>query len=631
MLAKYECAKLYGKLRATQRAEELAKLQQELSEKEKPGAEKAANEEELQELRDRIEELNASKLDDGPEWTTMSAYDAFREIEENLTRSNKTLKDFADAANGNGAQAGRQEQLLAYLYSDWTDEEMQKAVEKGRQMYDQFLERQAHLKQQAEAVEAEHKRQDAQPRITAEQIASLRDRIQRMKKEKGIDLEEFLDAGGQGRYTGELEDKELYFAELQPFEILYAAIGTPKEQEVLKTLSGVYYDEAVKALDYLENLAASAKQDVNRYNYADMGTKRLADWFNSHDYSNVLQNYILGIEKVEKKEKQDGTSYTVFSLAKDLPGEKFDPDKVEDFDPQILERAKTLYQENEDLFSSALDNMHIITHETYGAVLGGALQRLQPIDDFAQGYEGALAKLNEFRHLMFEIYKQDQRVCKLGTDLEPVYVEPLYPDPDTGKVDFAAAKFCHTESEILKTCHKMLKDGAEGVSWNSNEYNDIMRAVQELDTKLQTLSGGDQNPEQEYIDAISDILNKCSLYFQHKADDGIKNDGTMDKIVAVERISKMLKERYRTVTGEEYTDPIAAKAELFDQDEMIQPVDETLRGKAYVQDVGLKKIASIKAHSLSKKELKDLTKKRPSLAAGNGGQKVIIEEPRMSK
>ena len=49
----------------------------------------------------------------------------------------------------------------------------------------------------------------------------------------------------------------------------------------------------------------------------------------------------------------------------------------------------------------------------------------------------------------------------------------------------------------------------------------------------------------------------------HKAVDGVKNDGTSDKLIAVERVDKLLRTRYQSIEQRDYEDQLGGVAELF--------------------------------------------------------------------
>ncbi len=511
---------------------------------------------------------------------------------------------------------------VEFLYTEWTDEELQQAKDQAKALYDAYLGGVEYRKNHAILLATEQRRQDRLPKISQEQIQDLREKVKRLRDVSGVDLDEFINSGNHRRYSSELgEDR--YLIDMTPFDIVVAAMGEPKEQEQLREIPNMYYDEAVKALDYLERTAEAAKKDPNRYNYADMDTKNLAFWFNSHNLDSVLKNVVLGINDVKKESRGDGTQYTVFEFAQDLPTAKFDPDKIEDFDPAILKRAQDLYNEHKDMFDNAFARMHDLTHETYGAVLGAALEGLRRLEGTPD-----MAALNEFRNLVFEIRKQDPSVCKIGTDKEPVYVEPLLPNPKNGEFELAKASFRKEEADILDVCYKELKAGADSVSWNSGEYNDLMRSVISLRDALKQPQKSDPEARKEYVDGLRDILERANLYFLHKANDGYKNDGTNEKIIAVERMCKMLRGRYEALTGAPYSDRISLLAGGFDDEEEMEaaPRDPSLRGGAYVLDEGHRKIDQIKVRA---RELQ--ASRRASVASVKDVPKVEQGQPKAGR
>ncbi len=438
-------------------------------------------------------------------------------------------------------------------------------------------------KQRQQALEAEAQL----ARISDEQLASLRTKVEEMAA-NGIDLAEYMDSSDHGNYLSELGDD--YLAEISPFDIAMGSTKGVAFEESIKKLPNKYFDEAMKALAHVEDLADKAKNDPAKYDYADEKAEDLAYWFNRHEYSAITENSLLTLKPVEERTNERGKKYTVFELTKDLNKVKLDRDKLQGLDVQAMEEAQQLFNDNKEAFAKVFDVMSTRVHAKYGVEAAWARDILNNLDKNEAGFEDPmmLKKLNRFRHLMYRIKVQDELVCKLGTDKNPVYVEPV-----AQLTDFTEEKAKLIECDVLDQCYKDLKEPSERVRRNSQEYMDLMDSIKNLKEVVRRDYGSDREAQDAYTREIEHVLNLANHYYVHKAADGIKNDATLDKIIAVERISKTLKTRYKLITGMEFTDNISKEASLFGEPKQVK---EDLTGDQYVLGTAGGKINQMKEH-----------------------------------
>ncbi|MBQ8116920.1 MAG: hypothetical protein IJ147_02485 [Lachnospiraceae bacterium] len=437
------------------------------------------------------------------------------------------------------------------------------------------------IRQQAIAAESKL------PRISDEQLAAIRTRVKQLE-EKGINLAEYMDSSDHFEYITQLGGG--YIAEISPFEIAAGSTRGTAYEEMLRKLPDKYYEETMKALKHVEELADKAKADPSKFDYADEKAEDLAYWFNRHEYSSIMQNSILDLKPVGERTNERGERYTVFELAKDLNKVKLDRDKLHGLDVQAMEEAQKLFNDNKEAFCKIFDIMDTRLHSGNGAVAAWARDRLNEIDKNEAGFDDPflVKKLNQFRHLMYRIKVQDELVCKLGTDKNPVYVEPI-----DQLVDLRDEKVKVEECDILDRCYRDLKEPSERVSRNSDEYKDLMAAIKDLKETVLQDHVTSKEAREAYAQGIERVLNLANQYYVHKADDGVKNDATLEKIIAVERVSKTLKTRYKCITGKEFTDNISKEASLFGEPKQAK---EELTGDQYVLGTAGGKIDQMKQH-----------------------------------
>ncbi len=186
--------------------------------------------------------------------------------------------------------------------------------------------------------------------------------------------------------------------------------------------------------------------------------------------------------------------------------------------------------------------------------------------------------LNEFRRLMYQLKPEDTRICKIGDDRTPQIVKPLEKNVtfDRNRLD--------QEAQILDSCYHMLEEASHKVWTNSGEYNRLMESVKSTRDLLRTTPEG-ENARREYSRAVYKVLEDINTYRQHKADQGIKNDGTRYKLMACERIDKLLRTRYESLEQRSFQDERKPIADLFEV-----TVRENLTGDAFVLAKAVSKI-----------------------------------------
>ena len=466
-------------------------------------------------------------------------------------------------------------------------------------MVESAIERKKARAEEAMRQEKIREEEEKGEKINADQISVIRNKVIKLQ-EAGIDLDEFIDSSAYENYKKGLED---YNAEVSPVELALLTLKGDAGEKYLKSVPAKYAGEAENVLNHIELRFKDASENKDKYyNCADEKAQDLAFWFSRHEYSTIAENSLLKMKEVSKKEDKEGKEYTVYELTEDLNDAVLDPDKAAGLDINTLKEAKKLFNDNKDAFSLIFNKMKESVREEYWAGKANAMYFLKDLgsEDHEIEDKEIMKKLNNYRHLMYKLKQQDERICKIGTDRRPVYVEPLEEN-----TDFTSQKVILTESLILDECFRMLEEPAGRVHRNSREYLELMASVTELKENLNKTYEYSNDARINYIKGIEKILMKADVYYKHKAETEIKNDATHDKIAAVERVSNLLKSRYRGVEQENYMDLISKTETLFEE-----TVDPKLKGDKYVFGKAKGKIQFMKEHL---KELQDaIDKENPN-------------------
>nr|MCR5624766.1 hypothetical protein [Lachnospiraceae bacterium] len=199
-------------------------------------------------------------------------------------------------------------------------------------------------------------------------------------------------------------------------------------------------------------------------------------------------------------------------------------------------------------------------------------------------------ELNKMWQKLYSFNKNLKKdVCKLGTDEKPILINPL------GENKSFSSQFRKKESDVLEICSNMLSEADSHVKMNSSEYNSIKKAVSDAKKLMDKDYSDKGTARKNYLDSITDIMNKINIYRLHKARKGIKDDGTRYKLMAVERIDKLLNTRYKSLTGKDYSTNIKGNNSFDPKKDLdvTNQIDSGLTGDAYVLACAKQKISNI--------------------------------------
>ena len=175
------------------------------------------------------------------------------------------------------------------------------------------------------------------------------------------------------------------------------------------------------------------------------------------------------------------------------------------------------------------------------------------------------------------------------------------------------AKIEVKEKNFIHACKEMLSIPAKKAQHNSEEYQKIISALDDVNDVLKKGYATATEAKNAYVKSIKKVLNNINRYRVHKAADGVdKNDVENEKIIAIECVDQYLRMRYKEFVKKDYEDEIGAGKGLFNVN-----VDSGKEGDEYILDKGLNKIDNMK-------------KEIDHLRAHKGGAKVE-EEPEVGE
>ncbi|MCR4584187.1 MAG: hypothetical protein K5686_00545 [Lachnospiraceae bacterium] len=408
--------------------------------------------------------------------------------------------------------------------------------------------------------------------LTTNEIKTMQDKFLALT-DAGLDWEEFVDTAAYNKlmFTHGFKTSEY---STSPYNLAMRSLEGREGENYMKThLSVSQYDQMMKALEVIDKEFKEKGQGL-----MDMDVQELSGWFNHSGYD-MIQNTILMTNGFEEK-IVDGKSVKYIDLSSDVDESKLDRDLLtEDSYKKLIENAKEaqkIYNDNKNVFREIFDTMQSL----HGSNLGGEI--LGDMVKSASMNKKALGEMNRFRHLLFNMKVADADTCKLidlKNNNKDVLVKPLDENTtfDKNMVD--------KEKSYIDTCIEMLKEPTNRVSRSSREYWNVLDSLADMKKSMDKTYENDEEAKRAYIKSVNKVLSDINKYREHKAKDGVKQDATRDKLIALERVDKLLRTRYRSMEQREYEDNIYGIAELFKVE-----VEEGKMGDEYLYDKAMAKI-----------------------------------------
>ena len=457
--------------------------------------------------------------------------------------------------------------------------------------------------------------------LTDKEIGDLKTKFTTLS-EAGLDWFEYVDTGAFEKFLK--ANNIVIGGNFDPYEIAKKACDGPLAEETLKSTCSVpNYQQTMKCLDLI-----GAEFEKKKEAIADMDVETVSGWFSQNGY-NMMENSILAVNGFEEK-VIDGQVRKVINLGNGIDVEKLDRDRLNLEQYQRLvdsaKEAQKLYQENERSFQYVFNTMNT---KKESSNFGGALMYVGSNIRNINNDPELLNKLNRFRHLLYRIRQADQDVCKLvdvnekTKEKTEITVEPL---PENVQFD---DQMLSREVDILKVCYNMVHEPSTRVKRNSGEYESVMSSILNAQKVLKKKYDSNEEARKAYVKAVNKVLNNINRYRLHKANDGVKQDATHDKLIALERVDKLLRTRFQALEQREYEDAIGAVPELFKVD-----VEPDKLGDQYLLDKALGKIRNM--HKQIEDYRKEIDEEQKTIKRSNsiGGilhHNILDEEPAEKK
>ena len=415
--------------------------------------------------------------------------------------------------------------------------------------------------------------------LTDKEVEALQNKLTNLS-EKGLNWDEYVNSGVYKQF---LDEHNIQMGgDFDPVEIAKNCNAGPAAVEkVKKTVSKFSYDQAMECMNLIE-------QEFDQLeNKADMSYVKsafdLSKWFNRNGYD-MAENSLLVVNGFDEV-KINGETFKTIKFGEEISEEKLDRDKLDsDAYKGLIDKAKEarqLYVENEKEFSL----IFAVMRNYEDGWNDYSIQTFRKMEKITENKE-LMDKANKFRHALYEIKAADERVCKLVNVKEhnkPVLVDPL--SADTVFDTWTVAR----EKGVLDTAYEMVLDPTNRTKRDSAEYKKVMASILKAKDILSQNYPNNETARRAYVKQINTILHNISEYRNHKAKDGIKQDATEEKLIALERVDKLLRTRYQSLEQREYEDNLSGLSELFEI-----KIDEEKFGDQYLLDKAKQKIENMK-------------------------------------
>ncbi|MCR5118772.1 MAG: hypothetical protein K6B44_04030 [Lachnospiraceae bacterium] len=408
--------------------------------------------------------------------------------------------------------------------------------------------------------------------LSDKEIKKMQDMITELY-DKGLNWDELLNTSAYNRIMHENGFKTSEYHNT-PYNFAKRSLeGKEGIKELKETLSIPRYDQVIAVLTAIEKEYAAKGNSI-----MDMDVLELSGWFNSNGYD-MIRNTILMTNGFEEK-IIDGKSVKLIDLSNTIDDSKLDRDLLDmDSYNKLVSDAKEaqkIYNDNKTTFREMFDVMGSVRRGNLdGEILGSMVAD-------ANMSKKTLAEMNRFRHLLYGMKVADADVCKLvdlKNNKKNVLVQPLAENTEFTK------DMVKTEKDYLDTCIEMLKEPTTRVKRSSSEYWNVIDSINDMKKSMDKEYASNEEAKRAYIKSVNKVLNDINKYREHKAKDGVKNDATHDKLIALERVDKLLRTRYKILEQREYEDNISGISELFKIE-----VEKGKMGDEYLLDKALQKI-----------------------------------------
>ncbi len=410
--------------------------------------------------------------------------------------------------------------------------------------------------------------QIAEP-VKDEDLEKLQDQLQKIKEIPHVSLNFLRQTGVYRRYltTQNVEEGGPY----DPLAIAEKSMQGEDALRQLKTeLSTPNLQQALRIMEDLTETLRNPNSPLMTVRPDEM-----ISYFNSYGVDLLIHSPLCSHSYAMDKTLEGVNHYFTFS---DVPRDKtIDRDRLSDLDMKKIKElvgvAHTYYKQNQDDLDEMLDNLY--SSKNFENTFTLEVEKHPELQN----------KLINFFKLVSNIPSADPDICKVidrntGNAME---VSPLKENCAFNR------EFINNEKELLENCYEMLYQPSTRVWWNSSAYKTIMSSLSTLKNDLGKEYPNDGQRRATYEKNLQTVLNNISKYQIHKATDTIKNDATREKLIAVERVEKLLSVRLKSLNG-----PAYAKRQEKLKDVIDVRIENNKVGDEYLYDKAIAKIQTVK-------------------------------------
>ncbi len=433
-------------------------------------------------------------------------------------------------------------------------------------------------------------RHNGQKTITKEQYNKIYDSYAALLN-KGFNSAEYVDSRA---YKNLLEKFNINYDQNHSFDPLAAAsdiIKADKTQkaEIMDSITEKKASEFIRALDMMNEHMDKCIADGKPETFADIKGIDIKVWFErckippfiTYDVeSKIVKNW-----RGDKEIQYTKLEPNILEFMDLYNSGKFDPDLNSEFSQKDIDEVVKVFNTDKEFYTEQLKDLYRIKGDKNRS---GGTQEYQYM-----GYDSLSTeeryKFNRFRSALFKVKLKDESVMKLGDDNNPIYTTKFTESDKDFEYNDTSVK----ETKMLNACKKMLSDARQ--KRNSKEYDNIQVAIRNMqDVVSDKITSEEKSKSVLYTEKVEEAIIAIGRYYAHKAADGETSLSTQHKYPVVQRIEKVLMDRYEALTGRTFVDDHPDMKDFYNTDKAVKDKKgNLLKGDEYVRSISKQRIKNV--------------------------------------
>ena len=431
---------------------------------------------------------------------------------------------------------------------------------------------------------------NGQKTVTQEQYNKILDSYTALLN-KGFRADEYVDSRA---YTNLLKDNfNVNYDEVRSFDPLAAASDIIKadktqKEDIMDDLTEKKAAEYIKALDMMNAHMDKCIADGKPETFADIKGFDVKVWFDhckippivTYDVESKIEKNYNGDEEVHYTKLEP----TILDLVELYKSDRFDPDLNTDFSQKDIDKVMEIFNTDKKFFTEELRDLYRIK----GDKNRGNAQVYQTMH-YESLSEDENYKFNRFRSALFNIKLKDENVMKLGDDNNPIYTTK-FTEADKS---FEFEETTEKETKMLGACKKMLNDARQ--KRNSAEYDNIQKAITNMEKVISDKNKVEGKTKSVlYTEKVEEAIIAIGRYYAHKAKDGETDLSTQHKYPVIQRIEKVLMDRYEALTGKTFIEDHPDMKDFYNTEKAVKDKKgNLLKGDEYVRSISKQRIKNV--------------------------------------